>query len=507
MLHRIWSRGNYVITDTRGTAQSATARWQTNMTRHAETVRDWIAKHRLLEPTSSVLVGLSGGLDSVVLADVLIRLDYGVHAFHANYGLRGEAADKDEEFVRAWCAERNVLLEVRRFDTFREAARAGESVQEAGRRLRYEAFRSAAARSEIPSVAVGHHLDDQVETVLINLFRGTGPEGLSGMPVARVLASHTDIRLVRPLLPLWKKELAEYAREAGLTWREDASNFFTNYMRGALRAKILPEIEAYFGEAVRANIDRSAQLMRAYLKDELSADIDAAFANAASIRDRQRSLDIQVLQSMTGVMRRRVILEGIRRWLPALGATSASAAEVESLIEAQVGRRIVHPAGEVWRERTCLLFRPFESDRRDVERVRGGATHSRLTPHVPVRTSVGVVSMKAHATPPDDLRSGSRNVEYVDADRIDGDLVVRPWRAGDRFVPLGMHEHKKVSDFLTDVKVPAHLKREVHVVTTGDEIVWVVGYRIADPMRVRPGTTRITELRFDPIENSSKKSA
>lgn len=471
------------------------------MERHVETVRKWIGEHRLLSEGGSVLVGLSGGLDSTVLADILFRLEYAVHVIHVNYRLRGEASDGDEAFVRAWCAERLLPLEVRSFDTAGEAAAGGESVQEAARRLRYGTFAEAASAAGIGTVAVGHHRDDQVETVLINLFRGTGPEGLAGMRTRRRLSPDGDIQLIRPLLALWRQDIEEYARTTGLTWREDATNLSSAYRRGALRTHVLPQIEKFFGNAVKANVARSADLVRAYVDGDLRADFEAAFAKASSDASEERTLDVTVLRSLDAVLARRVILEGIRRWLPDLRSSSAIAREVENLLEAQIGRRFVHPSGEVWRERTHLLFRSYATARMEEE------SAVRLTADAAVETPLGVISVKMDVDRPDDLASGSPDVEFVDADRIEGPLMVRPWRMGDRFVPLGMRVEKKLSDFLTDEKVPAHRKREIHVVQKGEDIVWVVGHRIAHTVRVRPETSRIAQLRFRPAENSSSESA
>ncbi len=467
------------------------------MNRHVESVRDWMARHRLLPEGGSVLVGVSGGIDSIVLADVLTRLDYDLRVVHVNFRLRGEASEGDEAFVRSWCRERHLPLHVRHFDTVRRAEEGHESVQETARRLRYDVFARIASDAQVSAVAVGHHRDDQVETVLINLFRGTGPDGLAGMPVSRRLNPDVDVRLIRPLLALWRSDVEAYAREVGLTWREDASNLSPAYKRGALRRYVLPVIERRFGGAVKANVARSADLMRSYVESTLNKDLRDAFLAASSGSDVEDALDLDALQSMDEVVRRRVILEGIRRWLPGLEASSATVAQVENLLDAQTGRRLAHSTGEVWRERTRLLFRAGVS---------GAAEEMRewtLTADSAVQTSMGEISLHLDVQRPERLDAESRNEEFVDADRIEAPLIVRRWHAGDRFVPLGMAREKKLSDFLTDDKVPPHLKNAVLVVQSGEEIVWVVGHRIADSVRVRPDTRRVARFRFHPSENSS----
>jgi tRNA(Ile)-lysidine synthase len=466
-------------------------------TRHIQSVREFIEHHRLLGEQDQVLVGLSGGIDSIVLTDILLRLGHRITAVHLNYRLRGKASDGDEDFVRTWCERRNVSLRVRRFDTRRMADERNQSMQETARFLRYDVIAEIAAEEDIPVAAVGHHRNDQAETVLLNLFRGTGLEGLAGMPVSRSIRRDMSVRLIRPLLCMSRGDVEAHAAASGLEWRVDASNLTSAYRRGALRGCIIPKIEEHFGPAVTANIARSADLMRAYVEGGLDRHIQETFEAAASKSGDGYALDIDVLRSVDNVIRRRVILEGIRRWLPELGGTSATAAEADRLLDAQAGRKLTHPSGEIWRERSRLLFQPAG----DVDAA--GAEAVPLTAESAAKTPVGAILLRLDVERPEVLEPGSPNREYVDADRLKAPLIVRRWRPGDRFVPLGMEEEKKISDFLTDVKTPPHLKADVHVVQAGDEIVWVVGRRIAACVRVRPGTRRIAEFRFHPAENTS----
>jgi tRNA(Ile)-lysidine synthase len=473
--------------------------------RHIQSVHDFIEHHGLLGEQEQVLVGLSGGIDSIVLTDILLRLGHRVSAVHLNYQLRGEASDADEEFVRTWCERRHLLLRVRSFETQRVAAERNESVQETARFLRYDAIADLAADEDIPVAAVGHHRDDQAETVLLNLFRGSGPEGLAGMPVSRSLRTYSIVRLIRPLLCLSREDVEAHAVASGLEWREDASNLTSAYRRGALRGYIIPKIEEHFGPAVRTNIARSADLMREYVEGGLDQHIRETFESAASECSDGYALDIDVLRSVNPVLRRRVILEGIRRWLPELGGSRATAGEVDRLLDAQPGRRLAHPSGEIWRERRRLLFQPAGDGivDADADAEAAGENTMPLTDGSAAETPVGSVLLRLDVDRPPVLEGRSPNREFVDADGLKAPLVVRRWRSGDRFVPLGMEKEKKISDFLTDVKIPPHLKAGVHVVEAGGEIVWVVGHRIAASVRVRPDTRRIAEFRFHPAENTS----
>ncbi|MEX0746414.1 MAG: tRNA lysidine(34) synthetase TilS, partial [Rhodothermales bacterium] len=421
--------------------------------------QDLLDEHRML-------VGISGGADSLSLADILLRLGHSVSAMHINFRLRGEASDADEEFVRLWCGSRGIPLVVRSFDTAIVAEERRLSIQEAARDLRYEAFAAEAEAAGVRTVAVGHHRDDQVETVLLNLFRGAGPEGLAGMPVQRMLTE--SVRVIRPLLCLMRTEVEAYAGERGLEWREDASNLKSFYRRGALRAEIIPLIEKHFGAGVRENIARSADLMREYVDRSLAPDIATAIEEAATAEGMGGRLHLDVLHRLNPVVRGRVVLEALRRWIPGAHASFQSVREVERLLEAQPGRHLQYAGGEVWRERDCLLFTPSENHGSGVE------TRFEIGDSVPVRE--GIVTAGRLEAVPEDLDAGS-DVAFVDAAQLEMPLIVRRWRAGDRFSPLGMDHTKKLSDFLTDERVSPHEKAETNVVESGGRIVWVVGRR------------------------------
>ena len=449
-------------------------------------VARFIADHRLMPPGARVLVGLSGGVDSVVLLDVLLRLGYAVRAAHVNFALRGEASDGDEAFVRSWCAGRGVPLAVARFDTRAEAAARGLSVQETARVLRYDWFAERAAADGCPFVAVAHHLDDQAETVLLQLFRGSGPEGLAGMPVARSLGGAT---LVRPLLVARRAAIEAYARAAALPWRDDASNLSPRYRRTAVREHILPLAEAHFGAGVYANVARAAALMRDYVAASLHPALAEAFAGAGVEEEQGGSLVLERMRAAEPVWQRRLILEALRRWLPGAPGSFTAAETVAALIDAQPGRRVAFAQGTVWRERGRLRFVPAAA-------LAAPVLPAVLEPGVPVRVPGGTLLLTPLEALPGGLNPGTPDVAFVDAGRLAQPLTVRPWRDGDRFRPLGMQGTKKVSDYLTDARVPPHRRRDVCVVCSGEEIVWLAGCRIDHRYRIREETQAFAKISF-----------
>lgn len=452
----------------------------------------FLRRHALLEAGEPVVIGLSGGVDSIVLASVLASLDMSVRAVHVNYHLRGDASDEDEAFVRTWCGERGIDLVVRPFDG---EWPSGASVQQAARDFRYAVFEEVALAMPCGKVAVGHHRDDQAETVLLNLFRGSGPEGLAGMPVRREIAPGSSVQVVRPLLAERRRDIAAYARAQGLVWREDASNTASKYRRGALREHIFPLIEQHFGEAVMENIARSGALVREYvdevLRDELEACFDAALAGESTV-------DETAVRALPPVLRRRIFIEALRRWAPGFEADARAAVRIEHLLDMQPGRRLVFGDTVVWRERDRIVFAPSGSGS-SVE----AAPARRLDEEGAIEIPGGYLHVERLGAPPGDVAAGAPDEVYLDARTARFPFLVRPWAAGDRFVPLGMRQRKKISDFLTDEQVPPHQKRAVHVIESEGRIVWVLPLRISEEARIQEDSSEVVRLRFTRNRKSS----
>ncbi|GIV60213.1 tRNA lysidine(34) synthetase TilS [Rhodocaloribacter litoris] len=459
-----------------------------------EQVAAFIARHRLLEPGERVLAGVSGGVDSMTLLDVLHRLGYPVVVAHVNYGLRGAASEADERLVREACARYGVPLHVHRPATRAAARAAGQSLQEAARDLRYAFFDEVAAAEGLTRVAVGHHRDDQAETVLLNLFRGAGLEGLAGMAPARPLRPEGPRRVIRPLLGVPRAAIEAYARAEGLRWREDPSNADPRYRRGRLRAEIMPRLREHFGPAAIDQVARTAEMVRDYLAHAIEPAVSSLFEAAGRATTRGGRLELDVLHPLPAVWRRRLLLEALARWLPGAPYRASVAEAVEALIEAQVGRRVVLSGGTVWRERTALFFTRHREKR---------AGETATTPAWLLRKpgdalvfDDGILRAEPLPERPGDLTGTGRFCEIVDADRLTFPLAVRFWHAGDRLRPLGMQGRQKVSDLLTQAKVPPHARARVRVVCSGEEIVWVVGHRLAETVRVRDATRRFLRLSF-----------
>lgn len=426
------------------------------------------------------LVGVSGGMDSVVLAHLLREAGREIELAHVNYGLRGAASDADQHVVEALADEWGVPLH-------RLAIRPDEvpaaSRQAWARGVRYEAFARWAEARGLRWVAVAHHADDQAETVLLNLLRGTGVVGLGGMRPVRRLQPGLEVALVRPLLDVPRTAIFTYAQQHGLDWREDASNSDERYRRAWLRQQLMPLLRARFGEDVTARIAQTAALARERLVEP--SQQRRAARQAVAFTDEGVRLD--VLRALGPRARGRLLLDALERYLPGAPRTAAVAAQLAALVEAQVGRHVSFGAGTAWRERDHLRFVPAGEQ---------GATGAKaLHPGGRVGVGEGRVEASGICAVPGDPRTPP-DACWLDAERLVWPLTVRRWQPGDRIVPFGMAGRKKVSDLLTDARWPASRRADALVVCSGAEIVWVVGVRAAENARITAETRQAVRLEY-----------
>jgi tRNA(Ile)-lysidine synthase len=461
-------------------------------------VRQFLDAHAVLPDGARLVVGVSGGADSMVCLDVLHRLGYAVVAAHVHYGLR-PAADDEAATVQSWCDAHDIPVRFRRCDPAARADAHDTSVQAAARTQRYRFFAEVAAATDAPAVAVGHHRDDQAETVLLHLMRGSGPEGLAGMPPVRALESESDVHLLRPLLDERRATINAYAASRGLPWHVDASNRDPSYRRGCVRTTVLPALNAC-AEGTPETLARTADLLRGYVDASLRPALRKRFARCHAPRPSGGWLDLYRLRQQPAVWRGRLLLEAVRRDLPSVAPHHAMIRELDALLDAQVGRRVDLGGATVWRERGGLRLVPAPAAPGTPEPVM-----------LPQDTTVALPNggaIRAEKVPsrPPTLDPGTPHIAYAAANRLAFPLVVRPWRDGERFRPLGLDGTKRVSDLLTDARVAPHRRQQVPVVLSDDQIVWVVGIRLAHGVRVREATQDVVRLTFRPGKKPSSGS-
>ncbi len=427
------------------------------------------------EREESVLIGLSGGADSVALTDMLVQLsetmELSLTACHINHQLRGAESDADCKFCEELCDKWEIPFIQADIDIAEIAKQQKMGLEEAGRIIRYNVFTQIASEDKIARIALAHHADDQVETMLFRLFRGTGPAGLSGIPRQRG-------KVIRPLLSYNKQEIIDYLNKRGLPFREDSSNKDVKFSRNAIRQEILPAIEKHF-PAVRpamlrlCNIqtDESEHLgfQTRLMYDELvsvtpggSSIIDLARFNQQSRWMKRRVLR-WTLDEMTGV-RCGVSLDTIDGLLK-IASSETGGASLKQGYQAKVerGDLYIYTAVPV-----SITQRRFEIGI-DLELPEVNSYMRSKT--IPIADAVLT-------------RQNKGLTVHIDPESLSGSLFVRSARNGDRFSPLGMIGTKTVGDFLTDLKIPTPLRPEIPVLCDDKGIIWVIGYQIDDRVRL-----------------------
>ncbi|MFZ9236805.1 MAG: tRNA lysidine(34) synthetase TilS [Algoriphagus sp.] len=428
-----------------------------------------IQQRKLFESGKCYLLACSGGLDSMALAHLLHSAGIPLELAHVNFGMRGEESDGDEEFVKKWGQEHGLRVHVYQAKTQEWAEKNGVSIQMAAREIRYQFFEEIRSKQNLAGIVVAHQEDDQLETIFLNLARGTGIEGIYGMSDRRG-------ELIRPLLPFSRAQLAAYAEEIQLSWREDRSNATSDYKRNKLRHQGLPALYSLEPDT-RQNLLQSF----ARLKDTGKA-FSGLFElwKAAHVREQQGMsiLAYQAIRNMQGAA------SLLYYWLRPYGFNSDQAyALSESLTEIKSGTIFRSTSFEVCLDREELLLYPISTPFSGIELPYGATTFE--LPDGRYAVDYGTK-----------LESIDRNPAHamVDLDCMEFPLLLRSWQEGDRFIPLGMASEKKLSDFLIDNKVPIPLKKEVKVLVSGNKIAWVVGMRIADWVKVSPATQKYMHI-------------
>ncbi len=428
-----------------------------------------IRQSTLFEPNKRYLMACSGGLDSMALAHLLHAAEIQLELAHVNFSLRGTESDGDEEFVKNWAQDHSLPIYIHQANTVEWADKKGISIQMAAREIRYQFFEEIRNEKNLEGIILAHHQDDQLETIFLNLVRGTGIEGLYGMSARRGW-------LIRPLLPFSRAQLVSYMEEVKQTWREDRSNASSDYKRNKLRHSGLPAI-------YNLEPDTRQNLLQSF---ERLKDTGKAFSGlfelwkAEHVREQQgiSFLAYKSLSNMPGVT------SLLYFWLRPYGFNSDQALTLSKSLEAiQPGKLLRSATYELSLDREELLLYPIPIAFPELELPFG--TPFFELPEGGYHLTWGL--------PQKEIDRNPANAVF-DLDCLEFPLQIRSWQEGDRFNPLGMQSEKKISDFLIDNKVPFALKKEVKVLVSGNKIAWVVGMRIADWAKVGPAAQKCLHI-------------
>ncbi|MDR0667685.1 MAG: tRNA lysidine(34) synthetase TilS [Prevotellaceae bacterium] len=426
----------------------------------------YCATHRLRRADSRWLVAVSGGIDSMTLAHLCHAGGVPIGVLHCHFGLRGAESDDDALFVEQWADARRIPFFCARFDTQRYAAAHALSTQMAARELRYAWFEEMRQTHAYTDIAVAHHADDNAETLLINLLRGTGLKGLCGMmPV--------NGRIIRPLLFATRREIGEYARQNHIAYREDRTNAGNDYVRNQIRHRVIPELQKINPAATAHIVAAAGRLTQA--RRALATEKDK-IANACGSRTAAGEVRISIAALKATPHYAFWLFE----WLQDYHFPSAVTTDVVDALDGQAGKRFYSPDHLLVKDRDELIITPLApppvAGEQAIEKDCRG-----ITQPLPLR-------FEYRATGADFVLPRGKHTACLAADKLQFPLRLRPWRAGDAFVPFGMKGRKKVSDFLIDEKMPRHRKASQYVLTSGADVVWLVGRRIDDRYRITPAT-------------------
>lgn len=461
----------------------------------------------LIPPRATVVVGVSGGGDSVALLSILRELGrssrrrWRLIAAHLNHQLRG-GADEDEAFVRDLARRWRIELVVERIDVRKLARERGAGIEEAARDARYDFFLRAGRSSSATVVAAGHHADDNVETVLHRLARGTHLRGLAGMPPRRPLDQHGDLLLVRPLLQVRREQIEDYLKRHRLKWRTDPTNVDTHFQRNLIRHELLPVLRKLNPQADAAilRLARSAGEVESYLAARGRAALAYCQVDQANPGLGLAAERLAELGDVVGRIALRAELERLR--LPMAAVTARTLEELAALASGRK-RAVNLPGGLVARRLgPAIVFEPAAPP--------PPPSLEAIELACPGRTRLPdgrVIVCRVEPFSPQVLERHRQvhrlGVELLDADKVHGPLVCRTRRSGDVFHPLGNRGRKSVSDFLTDLKLPQPQRAQVLCVCDRDGIVYLAPLRIAH--RVRLGDSARRVIRLELVETQGRQ--
>ncbi len=435
--------------------------------------RQYIEANRLVGDDDRILLTVSGGVDSMVMLTLFVECGYSVGVAHCNFQLRGEESDEDAILVEKTAQRYGLAHYSKRFDTTEEIERSGESMEMVARRLRYEWFNTLCQEHNYTSIAVAHHADDSIETFFINLLRGTGLRGLTGI-------SSQVGKVVRPLTFASRKEILEYAVANHIKFREDSSNRSTKYLRNKIRLGLIPRIKeikpkfsALMGENIshltnaQIFIDQAIELIKERVV-ESQGGIDTIFVDRIDAHLPLQFVIYQLLNSQYG-FKGDVITK-----------------LYNALVDSSQGKRFYSRDYVAYIDRgNVVVTRIEEGDSCEIEVV-DGTLRSYCGNSVLLYESIDIDLLESFNAP--------ENIALLDANKLTFPLTLRRWSEGDSFIPFGMQGHKKVSDYLIDDKVSLPEKGRQFVLVSGSEIVWLVGRRIDDRYRITDSTESVLRI-------------
>ncbi len=428
---------------------------------------------KLFITENKVLLAVSGGLDSVAMAELFSRAEIPFSIAHCNFSLRGTESDADAEFVKNLAKGYGVKFHSKKFNTESYARKEKVSTQLAARDLRYQWFRELLKEENYQSLATAHHLDDSIETFFINLMRGTGINGLSGIPVKTA-------EFIRPLSCFTRKEILDFAKKENLKWREDSSNASDDYLRNKIRHKLVPvlnELQPEFNSVMQKNLEHIRQ--SAALQAEITSSLKKKYLKLTS-KDNWKLNLRSLLKEPESKAKLQLILSDLGLKVAILDNMFTSGA---------TGKLFYIGEFSLLKDRGNLLIKK--------SRDKNPASISLNGTEEEFQYDDMKFFVKTGEFKPGQIISKESGTQQLDAGKLNFPLQLRPWEAGDYFYPLGMRSKKKLSDFLIDAKVNRFEKENCLVLLSGKDIVCILGHRIDERYKITDQTSSIFTIKIN----------
>ncbi len=441
---------------------------------------NFIEKKGLFTPNNNLLVGVSGGIDSTVLLDLLVNAGFKCSVAHCNFQLRASESYGDQEFVEQLCKKYEIKCHTIRFDTKEFAQQKKLSIQMAARELRFNWFDELMKLHNYDYIVLAHNADDVIETFHLNLARGTGIRGLTGI-------KPKINNIVRPLLFAYRSEIIDYSKENKLTFREDSSNSETKYARNKIRHKVIPvfdEINPAYRTTLIQNIEKLHDVAEIY---------DNAIAEAAKkcITKTEKNTYIQIDELKRLSPLSTYLFEFLRDY----GFNAEQLNGILNVLDGHVGKEFISQDYRLVRDRKHLIIAPLTTIDHTKILIEKHQLEDNQPLSIPINETHSLeLTLKDQN---DDFTASIKNsIESFDYDKLEFPLSIEPWKTGDFFYPFGMKQRKKISDFFVDRKLNRIEKNYVQLLKSLDKVLWVIGYRMDNRFRISDKTKKVLWIEY-----------
>jgi tRNA(Ile)-lysidine synthase len=434
------------------------------------------------------IIAVSGGVDSIVLTALMQQMGAICSIAHANFQLRGDESNRDESFVQAFATKMGMSFLTKRFDTLAFSEQYKMGIQQAAREIRYAWFESLMKEMDLQATSkivllTAHHADDQVETVLMQFFRGTGLHGLTGIPAIRTHQQNplaTDhIDLIRPLLPFSKANIKDFAKANGLDYVEDSSNLTNDYTRNLIRNQLIPQMETIYPNVNQQILDTISRLKEA--EDIVNTTVTAFWKKHIRFPKGIPTIDLSTWNQLKG---NATYIWGL---VQAYGFKATQLKEIHKIAAASKGAFITSPTHRLIKWDNQIQIVSNQEDK----------VYETISKEQPVvDTLFGKLQLEWIDNMEELKMDTSANMAYLDADQLSWPVLNRSWVATDYFYPLGLRKKKKLNHFLGSLKLSPAIKAMTTVLCSDSKIAWVVGQRIDDRFKITPQTKRVVKITF-----------